>query len=205
MKKTIITTTLAISALGFAFAQAQVEAMPAREIQRANIIKAKAVGAPAVATTQAMPAMQGGNMMDFMTTGDKNVDDKVRTLMKERDEKMKALQEEYQAKIKALLGERKLTPKGQNDVGQGTQKRLDNTQEGREGAEEAYKKKMEVEQQRIERMKNNPNAPVMPVMMIDKEGRRGEVRGEMMEAKEVEAPVNPFSRIQGLFKGVFNR
>lgn len=204
MKKTIITTTLAISALGFAFAQAQVEAMPAREIQRANITKAKAVLAPSVATTQAMPAMQGGNMMDFMTTGDKNVDDKVRTLMKERDEKMKALQEEYQAKIKALLGERKLMPKGQNDVGQGTQKRLDNTQ-GREGAEEAYKKKMEVEQQRIERMKNNPNAPVMPVMMIDKEGRRGEVRGEMMEAKEVEAPVNPFSRIQGMFKGVFNR
>lgn len=203
MKKTII-TTLAISAISFAFAQTQearqVEA-PKMGTQQINALKANMMKGQATGVAQGMPQAQAGSMMDFMTTGDKAVDEKLKVLMKERDEKLKAIQEDYQAKIKSLMGERKLMPKAQNGTQanpvQGMQKKVEAIQgkEGypgmkmEEGRQERRSETMEAKQQKEERMenmmKNNPRP------------------NDMMEAKEVEAPANPFSKIQGMFKGVF--
>lgn len=79
MKKTLITTAIALSALSFAFAQdAGTTTMPA-----------------------ALPPM--------VATGDQKIDEKIRALHKEMEGKIKAIRDEYQKKVRALVGERKAT------------------------------------------------------------------------------------------------
>lgn len=77
MKKTLITTAVALSALSFVFAQdAGTTTMPA-----------------------ALPPM--------VATGDQRVDEQIRALHREMETKIKAIRDEYQKKMRAIVGERK--------------------------------------------------------------------------------------------------
>lgn len=87
MKKTLITTALALSAAGFAFAQ------------DASV----AQSAPAAAAVSA----EGSPVLTPMATGDGKIDDQLRALHKEMEGKIKAIRDEYQKKMKAIIGERK--------------------------------------------------------------------------------------------------
>jgi BMFP domain-containing protein YqiC len=79
MKKTLLTTALALSAMTLAFAE-------------------DATGTPAL--PPALPPM--------VSTGDQKIDEQVRALHKEMEGKIKAIRDEYQKKLKALIGERKV-------------------------------------------------------------------------------------------------
>lgn len=80
MKKHIISTGIAISALSFAFAQ----------------------GASATA-----PVPLGAALPPMITTGDTVTDAQVKALYKEMEAKIKALRDEYQAKVKTIVGDKK--------------------------------------------------------------------------------------------------
>lgn len=105
MKKTIILTSASIMFASFALAQTETKEVRAMPMQGKPVQAIASQGAPMMAQVGQQ------NVMQFMTTGDKAVDEKLAVLMKERDEKLKAIQEEYQAKIKNLMGDKKLMPK----------------------------------------------------------------------------------------------
>ena len=92
MKKSLITTTLAISAIAFAFAE-DGGVRP----QMGKILAPKRDGGMMATTSR--PGMPPHPMM---TTGSSTVDLQVKALREEMEMKIKAIQDEYEAKIKAI-------------------------------------------------------------------------------------------------------
>jgi hypothetical protein len=92
MKKYIITSVIAISAVSVSYAQSP-------ELKRVAS-STKPTPRPA------MQAVMNGN--PAMITGDKEIDAKVKALREEMDKKIQAIRSEYEAKIKAVIGDKKL-------------------------------------------------------------------------------------------------
>lgn len=100
MKKTLITTTLALSTLALAFAAdaTTTKPLPPRPLLKAAV-QAEVRGE--------MKDMKAAGEMPVMTTGDVAIDAQVKALRVEMEAKLKALRDDYEARIKVLVGDRK--------------------------------------------------------------------------------------------------
>lgn len=125
-----------------------------------------------------MPAM----MPPVKLTGDKAIDDQIKSLTKEMEDKVKAVREEYMAKIKAVVGDKKPMMNASSTRATSTMKEL------RKDVKEMRKDMME--DRRDSRFQNGSGTP--PV-------RR--------DGPGTTTPPNPRAseKAQGFFKGFFNR
>jgi hypothetical protein len=97
MKKTLIISALALSAVSFGFAE---ETASVTTTNTATVT----TGAPATPPADAA-------LPPEVTTGDVKVDGQILALRKEMEGKIRAIREEYQKKLKVIVGERRTTVK----------------------------------------------------------------------------------------------
>lgn len=176
MKKYIISTTLALTAITFTSAQTQVTQQIA---------------------IQKQPQENRQMMPPVITTGDAAVDAKIKALQEEMEVKIKAIREEYQVKIKAAIGDKKIL----NQLRNGTSsQRIGREGEGREGratsspitkddAKRRFANEVSTSSAR-ELLKKASTTPMNPGKPMPKDGRQiptdRQVRGESTSAENVQ-------------------
>ena len=123
MHKVYIATAMTVFSFSFVYAEVMVPQATNRITPVSVTAKSKMPVTTGTVTVQGsqvqlsrpamMPLTENGGQTMFPTTGDIEVDSKLRTLLEERNKKIKAIHEEYDVKIKALLKDRKASTKTQ--------------------------------------------------------------------------------------------
>lgn len=188
MKKVFLTLLGITSVCSIAFAQDEDDIMPPVRPMQMRVQEVRAD----ISTDKNVV----NHMSNNLTTGDQSIDEQVRSLIQERDNKVKVIMDEYQTKIKAIIGDLKLkfvppnnsTPTGMfryEDMGRSDE--ASGTPMGRPFI-------------------NASGTPAqgVPFMVRELDNSTTTTDEENILSPRPEAQ-SFFNRIQGLFRGFFNR
>lgn len=175
MKKYVITTAIALTAISGVFAEGQegkrMMATSSRPAMVKPVIKGEMMGQPTI------------------TTGDAATDAQIKVLQTEMEAKIKAISDEYQAKIKVLIGDKKVKT-GKGEWERGTSTRM----EMKKGSSTM----MRHEEGEHEGMMSPTGTPMR------REGGRMP-NGSMVKGESTEAAGATTGESQGGVRGFFNR
>ncbi len=182
MKKYVITTAIALTAITGVFAEGQ---------------EGRRMMATTTRAAMVMPASQGIMMSQpTITTGDAATDAQIKALQTEMEAKIKAIRDEYQAKIKAVIGDRKVK------TGNGEWMRASSTRMDMRKGSSTMIHHNENESEHEGMM----NGSGTPVMRGEGRGEGNRVPREgMVKGESTEAPGASTAEFKGGVRGFFGR